>query len=172
MVGELPDVLLICALPNTWVCAVTSVLVFMLGHLLFTYLLLFIYLVLMHRASGIHSHPPTSSSSEVLSDRQAQSLQALERQLTKVQLKTRLMGHDVRPTLRKVSGNCRGRLDLVMQTSVPQCYLPAHWRHPATCNPAATVSCIKHGCPYMSSLHCGYIGLTYHSSLLACICPS
>ena len=52
--------------------------------------------------------PRTSSSAglarvEVLSERQAQSLQTLQRQLTKVQLKTRLMGHDVRPTLRKVS---------------------------------------------------------------------
>lgn len=53
------------------------------------------------------TQPHTSSSAglarvEVLSDRQAQSLQTLQRQLTKVQLKTRLMGHDVRPTLRKV----------------------------------------------------------------------
>ena len=62
----------------------------------------------MHRTTDVATQPHTSSSAglsrvEVLSDRQAQSLQALERQLTKVQLKTRLMGHDVRPTLRKVS---------------------------------------------------------------------
>lgn len=39
---------------------------------------------------------------EMLADRQAQTLQALERQVTKVQLKTRLMGHDVNPALRQV----------------------------------------------------------------------
>lgn len=61
----------------------------------------------MHRPTDGSMQPHTSSSAglarvEVLSDRQAQSLQTLQRQLTKVQLKTRLMGHDVRPTLRKV----------------------------------------------------------------------
>lgn len=51
--------------------------------------------------------PATSSTAglaklEVLADRQAQSLQALARQVTKVQLKTRLVGHDTKPLLRKV----------------------------------------------------------------------
>lgn len=62
----------------------------------------------MYRPPDVHTQPQTSSGAGlarvgVLSDRQAQSLQALQQQLTKVQLKTRLMGHDVRPTLRKVS---------------------------------------------------------------------
>ena len=52
--------------------------------------------------------PNTSPSAglarlEVLSDRQSQSLQAWERQVSQVQLKTRLLGRDVKPTLRKVS---------------------------------------------------------------------
>lgn len=62
----------------------------------------------MYRPTDVHMQPQTSSGAglarvEVLSDRQAQTLETLQRQLTKVQLKTCLMGHDVRPTLRKVS---------------------------------------------------------------------
>ena len=41
-----------------------------------------------------------------MADRQAQSLQALARQVTKVQLKTRLAGHDTKPLLRKVRAHC------------------------------------------------------------------
>ena len=61
----------------------------------------------MRRAENMLSLPVTSSAGltrlELLSDRQTQSLQALERQVSKMQLKVRLMGHDVKPTLRKVS---------------------------------------------------------------------
>lgn len=88
--------------PPTWashtaICALTLAFVFSkLGRWI------------MHGREGRTALQPATSSSasiarlELLADRQAQSLQAVERQLTKVQLKTRVMGHDVRPTLRKV----------------------------------------------------------------------
>ena len=38
----------------------------------------------------------------VLADRQAQSLTVVERQITKLQLRTRLMGRDVKPLLKTV----------------------------------------------------------------------
>ena len=61
----------------------------------------------LHRKSKADQQPTPLTSAgisrlELLADRQAQTLQTFERQLTKVQLKTRLMGHDVRPVLRKV----------------------------------------------------------------------
>ncbi len=61
----------------------------------------------MRRKHDVDIHPATSSTAglaklEALADRQAQSLQALARQVTKVQLKTRLVGHDTKPLLRKV----------------------------------------------------------------------
>ncbi|KAL0029312.1 hypothetical protein WJX79_009771 [Trebouxia sp. C0005] len=63
--------------------------------------------VINGRKHSIDIQPATSSTAglahlEVLADRQAQSLQALARQVTKVQLKTRLVGHDTKPLLRKV----------------------------------------------------------------------
>lgn len=65
----------------------------------------------MRRKHSIDIQPATSSTAglahlEVLADRQAQSLQALARQVTKVQLKTRLVGHDTKPLLRKVQMHC------------------------------------------------------------------
>lgn len=61
----------------------------------------------VRRKHDIDIQPATSSTAglaklEVLADRQAQSLQALAHQVTKVQLKTRLVGHDTKPLLRKV----------------------------------------------------------------------
>ncbi len=65
----------------------------------------------MRRKHDIDIQPATSSTAglaklEVLADRQAQSLQALARQVTKVQLKTRLVGRDTKPLLRKVQMHC------------------------------------------------------------------
>ncbi|KAL0039097.1 hypothetical protein WJX77_007742 [Trebouxia sp. C0004] len=59
------------------------------------------------RKHDVDKQPASSSTAglaklELLADRQAQSLQALARQVTKVQLKTRLVGHDTKPLLRKV----------------------------------------------------------------------
>lgn len=102
MVGKLSKAHSVCAVQNQLkLCTIVSASVFVRP-------LLLICLLHMLRASDTASVSPTSTSAglarvEVLSDRQTQSLQALERQLTKVQMKTRLMGHDVRPTLRKVS---------------------------------------------------------------------
>ncbi len=58
----------------------------------------------MRRKHDVDMQPATAGLAklEVLADRQAQSLQALARQVTKVQLKTRLVGHDTKPLLRKV----------------------------------------------------------------------
>lgn len=40
---------------------------------------------------------------EALADRQTQSLTAVQRQVTKLQLRSGLMGHDVKPLLKTVS---------------------------------------------------------------------
>lgn len=75
------------------------------------------------RKHDVDIQPATSSTAglaklEVLADRQAQSLQALARQVTKVQLKTRLVGHDTKPLLRKVQQeNLRQAEELAAQAT-------------------------------------------------------
>ena len=60
-----------------------------------------------HRKLVTDGNDSTSASAQlvrlgVLADRQAQSLTVVERQITKLQLRTRLMGRDVKPLLKTV----------------------------------------------------------------------